>query len=249
MKKYIAYFDYLGFKQVVENNDIEQLKHIVSNNLRDIEAGLGKGKTKKTKHGVIADLTQSKINCINFSDTVIFWSNDDSIESLVEILEVSYRYNWQSIDFTFPVRGALLFDEIHNLNFQHNNYGGGTYNINSVIGKGIVNAHFKAESQLWAGTVIDETFVQEIRNRGYNPSDFLKPFAKLFPVPYKDQKVIQDEYVLCIIEGEEIPQIAYENYKNEIINNFKAYNKSIDNLDVKVKIENTLSFLKSFCKE
>ena len=86
MNRFIAYFDYLGFKKFIENNTLDYQKRIVVNNFRDIENALGKGKTKPAKYGVIADLSESKINCINFSDTVVFWTNDDSIDSLIEIL-------------------------------------------------------------------------------------------------------------------------------------------------------------------
>jgi hypothetical protein len=46
MKKFIAYFDYLGFKQFIDNNDLEYQRKIVGNNFRDIESALGQGKSK-----------------------------------------------------------------------------------------------------------------------------------------------------------------------------------------------------------
>ena len=94
MKKFIAYFDYLGFKQFIENNDLDYQKRIMENNFRDIENALGQGKLKQPTHGAIADLANSNINCINFSDTIVFWTNDDSESSLIEIIEVAYKFNW-----------------------------------------------------------------------------------------------------------------------------------------------------------
>ena len=102
MNCFIAYFDYLGFKEFIENNDLDYQKKIIGNNFRDLESALGQGKIKDVHHGVIADLSNSKINCINFSDTVVFWTNDDSNESLKELLDVSYKFNWQAVDFFFP---------------------------------------------------------------------------------------------------------------------------------------------------
>lgn len=101
MKKFIAYFDYLGFKQFIENNDLQYQKRIMGNNFRDIESAITQGKSVEAPHGVIADLSNHKVNCINFSDTVVFWTNDDSIQSLSEILEVAYKFNWQATTFFF----------------------------------------------------------------------------------------------------------------------------------------------------
>ena len=77
MKKFIAYFDYLGFKQFIENNDLSYQKSTVNMIFRDIESALSGGKTKDAPQGRIFDIAKSNINCINFSDTVVYWTNDD----------------------------------------------------------------------------------------------------------------------------------------------------------------------------
>jgi hypothetical protein len=245
MSSFIAYFDYLGFKKFIENNTLDYQKRIVGNNFRDIESALGKGKTKPAKYGVIADLSESKINCINFSDTVVFWTNDDSTDSLVEILEVAHKFNWQAIDFFFPARGAIVYGEIVYIDFKQKNSTGGVYNINSVFGKGLVKAHEKAEMQHWAGTVFDESFINELVSRGYNPSDFLEPFAKKYIVPYKNKENNKEEYVMNIIQGT-LNSVALKNYGDGIKSNFSSHNKSIDNKDVQEKLSNTLKFLESY---
>jgi hypothetical protein len=245
MKKFIAYFDYLGFKQFIDNNDLDYQRRIVGNNFRDIESALGQGKTKEASHGYIADLSNSRINCINFSDTVVFWTNDDSEASLMEILEVAHKFNWQAIDFFFPARGAVVYGEIVYVDFKQKNEAGGLYNINSVFGKGLVRAHEKAEKQHWAGTVLDDSFIDELVNRGYDIDSFLKPYAKKFKVPYKNGLEIPDEFVMRIIKGQ-LNDEAFKNYGNGIRENFASHNKSTDNQDVKEKIENTINFLASF---
>jgi hypothetical protein len=245
MKKFIAYFDYLGFKQFIENNDLNYQKKVVGDNFRDIESALGKGKYKEAPHGVIADLSYSKINCINFSDTVVFWTNDDSENSLLEILEVAHKFNWQAIDFFFPARGSVVYGEIEYVDFKQKNEAGGLYNINSVFGKGLVKAHEKAEKQHWAGTVIDDSFIKELISRGYDIETFLKPYAKKFKVPYKNGFELPDEFVMRIIKGQ-LNDEAFKNYGNGIRENFARHNKLVDKQDVRDKIENTIKFLASF---
>lgn len=83
MERFIAYFDYLGYKEFILNNDSKHLRTRAGHILRDIEASLGQGKYKEPHNGIIvADLSETRINCLNISDTVIFWTNDNSIESL-----------------------------------------------------------------------------------------------------------------------------------------------------------------------
>lgn len=245
MKRFIAYFDYLGFKQFIDNNDLDYQHKIVTNNFRDIESALGQGKFKKAPHEVIADLSNSKINCINFSDTVVFWTNDDSEGSLIEILEVAHKFNWQAIDFFFPARGSVVYGEIVYVDFKQKNEAGGLYNINSVFGKGLVKAHEKAEKQHWAGTVLDDTFIEELARRGYDIDNLLMPYAKKYKVPYKNGYHNSEEFAMCIIKGK-LNEEAFKNYGNGIRENFARHKKSVDSQDVQEKIENTIKFLASF---
>lgn len=245
MNRFIAYFDYLGFKEFIENNDLEYQKRIVGNNFRDMENALGLGKLKDASHGVIADISNSQINCINFSDTVVFFTNNTSEASLIEILEVAYKFNWQAIDFCFPVRGALVYGELVYIDYKQKNSGGGIYNVNSVFGKGLVKAHLRAEYQHWAGTVLDESFISEIAKRGHNVDEFLLPYAKKFKVPYKDEVERTEEFVLNIIKGT-LNDEALKNASKRIRDNFAQYHKSVDDDRVQQKISNTIRFLESY---
>lgn len=248
MNRFIAYFDYLGYKQFIENNDFKETCRIMGFNYRDMEHALGQGKRADTPLGKIADLAGSQIKCINFSDTVIFFTVDTSDSSLVEILKVSYLFNWKSIIYTFPVRGSLTYGEMKYVDHQRGEgeYGK-VFNINSVFGKGLVNAHYKAEAQEWAGTVIDSSFTSEIEKRGYNLQEFLFPYAKKFKVPYSKKIVeyIEDEYVLKIVE-EQLDEKTFKNVSQRIRENFAQYNKSIADDRVQQKISNTLQFLESY---
>jgi hypothetical protein len=245
MNRFIAYFDYLGFKEFIENNDLANQNRIVGNNFRDMENALGQGRFKDAPQGVIADISKSQINCINFSDTIVFFTNDTSETSLIEILEVAYKFNWQAIDFCFPVRGSLVFGEMVYVDFKQNNGGGGIYNINSVFGKGLVKAHLRADEQHWAGTVLDESFTTEIVNRGHNLDEFLLPYAKKYKVPYKTGGERTDEYVMNIVKGT-VNAMALKNMSKNIRDNFAQYNKSVSDDGVQQKISNTLRFLESY---
>ena len=122
--------------------------------------------------------------------------------------------------------------------------GGGVYNLNSVYGKGLVTAHLRADEQHWAGTVLDNSFITEIINRGYNIDDFLLPYAKKYKVPYKNDGR-NEEYVLNIVKGP-LNKHFFENLSKSIRDNFAQYNKSVSDVRVQQKISNTIRFLESY---
>ena len=248
MKKFIGYFDYLGFKDFILNNDLEYQNRIMNNIFRDIESALGNGKFKEAIIGVIADLSDSKINCINFSDTVVFWTNDDSLDSLRELLEVTFQFNYQAIKYFFPVRGSIVFGDIVHADFRQKNEVGGFYNLNSIYGNGLVNAHIKTEYQDWAGSVIDQTVINVLLAREINPEEFLNQYAKKYNIPYKPgYEVDFEEFALCLGKGY-LNDEAFKNISTDIERNFADHKKSIDNPGVRIKLDNTIKFLKSFIK-
>lgn len=246
MRKFIAYFDYLGFKDFIENNDADFQHRIMHNNFRDIEIALADGKTKSATRGVISDMDSSVVNCMNFSDTIVFWTKDDSDESLQEILRVAYRFNWHSNGYTFPVKGTIVHGEIFHADFRQENKGGGLYNVNSLYGKGLVEAYLKTENQHWAGAVIDQSVINVIGDRGQDATAVLEPFAVEYMVPYKKQSEGQQkEFALQLVKGK-LTVEAFANVSKNIERNFGEYNKRTDHPKVQEKLQNTIAFLKTF---
>jgi hypothetical protein len=244
---FLAYFDYLGFKDFIEKNEPEYQKKIVNNIFRDIEGALGQGKVVETEHGYIADLSDLRINCINFSDTVIFWTDANGVDNLNDLLGVALRFNWTCIDYFFPVRGCIVFDDIIHYKFDHVSKKGGTYGVNSIIGKGLVKAHQKAESQNWAGTVIDDTILKYLEDVAVNVDEFLSPYAKPYKVPYHSDMDNEEEWVLHLVTSKgKMHDEAFQNMCRNITENFAAHNKRTDSASVQIKLKNTIAFLRSY---
>ncbi|MGE9313385.1 hypothetical protein ACLOAU_17175 [Niabella sp. CJ426] len=246
-KKFIAYFDYLGYKEFILNNSSDHLKTRAGHILRDIEISLGQGKYLPLQHGaIVADLSSTRINCLNISDTVIFWTNDDSIESLEELLLVAYEFNWREILYSFPVRGIICYDEMEMISSQQKNMAGAIYSPNLIYGKGLVQAHLKADNLSWAGSVVDETVIEQIKDKVDIPS-FLSPFAKLYTAPYKNPEIYgnAEEYTLNLIKGD-LDKESFNNVEQGIIAAFRNDNKSIDNPRVQEILKNTIVYLKTY---
>lgn len=245
MKKFIAYFDYLGFKDFIEKNDLDFQIQIMNNNFRDIEDGIAKGKLRQGKHGgYIADLSLSTLNAINFSDTIVIWTNDDSLDAFLELVEAAYRFNHRSVTLTFPIRGMIVLDELESVSFNYTNNVGGTYNINSVFGKGLVKAHLQAEQQQWAGTVIGEEIIEKFKKEGVDIDQVLKPFAQRYKVPYKKPfDIPYEEYALKLATG--INDLSFKNVSRGIVDNFSQYNKDASHESTQQKLSNTIAYLGS----
>jgi len=106
MKAFIGYFDLLGFKEFVQKNDQETQSRGMYNLFRDIGNAAANGKILKFPNGgFVPDLTDSEVRVLNFSDTVIFWTKNDTYKSLSEILEVVFFFNHTSTIHFFPARG------------------------------------------------------------------------------------------------------------------------------------------------
>lgn len=247
MKSFIAYFDFLGFQNFIEKNDLTTQKKVMGQIYRDIELAMGVARKNFLNSGrnAIPDISESKLNCINFSDTVVFWTLDDSESSLSELIKVAHEFNRRAIESTFPVRGSIVFGEIiHNL-YDDRNINGAQYAINSVFGYGIIIAHQKTQRQNWAGTVLDNSLIEELQQKGYNVDEYLRKYATRYRVPYKKNIELNDEFVLNLITGSSNDK-AIENVKRYIRENFSRHNKAVDAPDIQEKLTNTFFFLESY---
>lgn len=240
MGRYIAYFDYLGYKQFIENNTADYLDKMTSNILRDIEDALGQGKHLEGRlpGTVVADITTTRIFAINFSDTVLFWTNGDSQAEFSELLEVAFRYNSLSNRFFFPVRGTIVFGELnHRWGHLENEFGGG-FRVNQVYGKGLVRAHEKAENMSMAGCIVDSSVIERI-----NDIHLLDGYVIQHLVPYKKMEAKQrEEYLLRLFKGESNTELL-SNTEESIQSAFQGHNKRIDNDRVRDILKNTIAFL------
>lgn len=244
---FIAYFDFLGFKEFILNNtDENELMRRMGHIFRDIEFALGQGKVQASKNGVIlADLSNSKINALNISDTVVFWTNDTTLESLDELIKVAYEFNWKENLYNFPVRGSISKGSIRIVNGTNKNDLGGSYGVSCLYGKGIVNAHLKAESQDWARTVIDGSIIEEFSGE-QEAFSFLEPYVVKYKVPYKEGIIHNTEEYVFRLTKSKLNKVAYGNAKNDIERVFAQDNKSTSHPSVQRKIKNTIDFLSIF---
>lgn len=247
MKTYLAYFDLLGFKDFIEHNGFSDQGKGIRTIIRDIKNALSDGTLQKAQDRSVPDFTKTSIQVLNFSDTIIFWTKDDSEQSLNEILQVAYKYNQSSTIYSFPARGALTFGEIRFLKESIKNNIGGAFYLDSIVGKGLVDSYLLAESTEWSGAIIDSSVVNKISNFGKIPHEFLKSYAKTHQIPFKNE-MYQNRFAfkLCV---EPINNRTFLNYSKRIEENFSNYNKRVESVEVQRKLTNTIDFLRTAIKQ
>ncbi len=239
---YLAYFDLLGFKEFIENNDGQYIEVRMQQIFLDLERCQSLGKvTPPVGHMVFSDLSESTLNSINISDTILFWTNDCSKESLKEIMEVAFRFNYMMNINNFPMRGVLVKGEIQVVRNHTKTAAGGSKSVQCIFGKGLVDAHLKAESQDWAGAFIDQSVINDIESHPDTIEDLKKKAIK-YSIPYKNG--YKEEYAFR-------PMINLKNTNDGVSSTcervdrvFESDNKPTDNEAVQRKLRNTKAFIK-----
>ncbi len=253
METYIAYFDILGFKEFIENNDKEYIIEKFSDIFIDSQLAVSDEKIIEDDLGIAPDLSNAEVNCLHVSDSIIFWTKDGSEESFKQIVDVCHTFYWRCMQRTFPIRGCLVLGSIEYQPFQIPNLNGATFDNSSLYGKGLIDAYIKAERQDWAGCYIDKSAIDSVNVQIiYNLINSNK--IVYYAVPHKDG-TSSYEHTIRIISSN-LTNVAFSNLSKIVERLFTDHMNGKPITDsVKRKMFNTTKFLEFFrtegdkCKE
>ena len=171
-KCFLAYFDILGYKNRIKGRNLEQ----------EYQEYLKWIENVKGKSGCfIEEVDETKIDFIYFSDTYVFYSNDDSRISFLAITSASYYFmlfaSIKSIPY-FPMRGAICYGDFKS-DRKNNIY----------VGKALRDAYELENKQEWMGCCLSQECVEQAKNYPHfkmleNPGIIVK-----YPVPFKKGKI------------------------------------------------------------
>ena len=160
---WIAYFDVLGFSYLVESFDVEFIRKKFKEALKHSEQFNAICKFKF------------------FSDTFIFYTENDSLDSFLKIRDVTMFFF--SVMFTeyniphFPMRGCLNVGQLYS-----------NENDGIFFGQALIDAYHIAEWQNWIGFVLSKKAIKKIRE--YELSGTKTKNERWFQeynVPYKEE--------------------------------------------------------------
>lgn len=148
---YIALFDILGFKQTIEDISLSELKDIMGDDFTETLDVCVTYKTGKNKNVDIEgswkrhiELGNKECSFIRFSDTILFYNQDESIYSFFHVVLTSARLVSLMLLKGLPVRGAITKSELF---VDANN--------SLILGEGLIRAYELEKEQQWSGAIID----------------------------------------------------------------------------------------------
>jgi hypothetical protein len=239
-KCFFTYFDLLGYRNFLKNNPSETHEKVIHQFFVHIDSALNlRKKYKKANDGsYLNDLSGNRIHFANYSETVLMWTDGATKEEFTELLEISYECNWRMNLYHFPIRGALVYDELKTLQFNSTE---SNYHVNTFFGKGLINAHDLSENQQWAGMILDNSVFQVV-----NDLEKINEKCIKYSVPFKSGVIKMYAMKLVINLRSDL---CLKNTRRDIEENFKRFDKWDDNDEsLKAKLNNTFKFIE-FLKE
>lgn len=246
MKTFIAFFDVLGFKEFIYNNDLSEIKRLFNHLLRDSQTAIsGETYIEMNPGMIVPDLNNQKVNCLHISDSIVFWTNSDTEDDFLELVNVCYSFYWRSLQATFPLRGCLTYGEIdfnpHTFETQN---GVKFYNY-SLIGRGLVDAYLKSDNIEYAGCLLDELAIEKVSDKIINDLIYDQKIC-MYKVPFKKEE--RYEHVFRPVKGDH-NDVSFRNTATGIKRLFTYASKTeFDKMpeSVKKKLNNTIDFIGFF---
>ena len=216
-KKWVAYFDRLGFGNYSREHDL-------INVFCETCYWLTFAKQEGSDFG--------DVEFAWFSDTIIFYSTDDSPQSFLAVAGASRSFFDELLDFQIPVRGALAFGDF---------YADKTNNL--FLGKALVDACNYGEKFDWLGFVLHRSALERMAEVGQRVSDLA---YNRWDAEFKERntKLVTKESVLAYLVGPgSIMPVAGGNPYLEALEQMAARTECESH---KRKYENTIQFVKYF---
>mgnify|MGYP005725065419 CR=1 FL=1 len=139
-KRWFCYLDLLGFTNLVNDQNIQEVIPIYQKALSKLEQSA----SNKKSLGVIHSW---------FSDTFIIYSKNDNEEDFAHVEQASRLFFQGLILNKIPVRGALTHGALYSRSAK-----------NIFVGPALVDAYNYAEQQNWLGFILTPTVVERLKN-------------------------------------------------------------------------------------
>ena len=233
-KKFVAFLDILGFKDLVENNSAEALTAIYSEALAFAYSRSIEILDNDLRYG------DQKINSLIVSDSILFWSENNDVLSFSKMIVILHAFMFAAITEGIPLRGALEYDEL--VEVSPPNISKNLTNTTPIIlGKALVKGYTKESKQNWAGCTVSSECIERVTQqlKGNKEIELLDEFGYIikYKVPYKNGAMKEE----MVINWPKI--LHFKPDPARVRASFKLHSKNVDDWDVENKIRNTLDFL------
>lgn len=177
-KRYVAFFDVLGFTQAVKNNHREAWGALVDLRV-SMEDALRLFTTQT--HNLLLLPNSIRTQATNFSDSVMIFSLSDDTTDLHTILIESAHLFAKALARCVPLRGGISWGDF-SVNFEKNLF----------CGLPLIKAHEIGQKGQWSGIIVDENVAMAYQK---NPlTSFDKQVIVKRNVPIKSDVKENEEY-------------------------------------------------------
>ena len=236
---FIAYFDILGFKQMVNNTTAEELLRVINGFTFASQGSISEGKLFiRDDKSVVYDIRKSNIRCAHISDSIIFWSKSNTEGDFVDMIKLCQSFLLSTLLRSIPVRGCLTYGELFSKFDRIEDY----YS-SLLFGKGLVSAYTNAETLEFVGCVVDNSI-----NDVIFVEDLEKVKGCLFQIsdiPHKEGIIIDAKLIVKVKPN--MNKIVLENLSDCLKSSFTHYQKMEFNdlaKEIRAKYNNTIKLWK-----
>jgi len=230
---FVAFFDVLGFKNLVQKNNHEDLLEIYHESIYeslDMDDRISKP--------IISLITPIKekasldIKTFVVSDSIILIQEDLTFRGLCNLIAMAQRIVSMSFVNGIPLRGAISFGPITILQNSR-----GT----NIVGLGLVNAYQLEQTQAWAGGIVDKKCFEQFpfKRSEHLIKDLLKdkqnPLIIKYNIPLKDKKK-------RVGYGLTWPKNPLLRNQDDIINAFTMHSKDLPEDQKMTLIDNSVAY-------
>jgi|JI10StandDraft_1071094.scaffolds.fasta_scaffold554201_2 hypothetical protein len=235
---YVAFLDILGFSELVNNNNHDELVKLYK---ALIELPVKFLSQESATDDIIHEIFDTnEIKLVNISDSIVLWTKNSNEKSLWHLVNAVQLLLQLSMSLGIPLRGSIAKG---NITVLENN------NAISIVGKGLVSAYQAESKQKWSGCTIDSNIVE-----------YLKSYKK---VVEEGTNIIALERLNLIVQTKIPIQNGYKDgyavnwaknsnlTENQIIDSFSMYNKRKNETNeiyrkTQCKIKHTIDFFRQF---
>jgi len=236
-KKFIVFLDILGFKDLVKNNTHGVLLDIFKKFLFLNQYKLANGQINQSasSQDELFNTDISKVHLISISDSIVLYSNDDSIDSFINIVNAASTLLNVGLKEGLPLRGGIscgefsaILKEPINQKFD--------FSRQLLLGKALIDAYELESLQDWSGCVIQEECISNFTSTEEKAKlNFIinNHIIKKYNVPLKEEHK----------EFNVVNWINDTSFTEQIIRDaFSKHNKNSNTVSVQSKIQNTIDF-------
>ncbi len=230
---FVAFFDILGFKNMVEKNSHEDLMEIYEEYLYE-NLNLTENLFDPIYQIITPESEKKSLDIRTFviSDSIILVQNDMSQRGFLNLVAKCQVLLSSSLSDGIPLRGALSYGPVTIIENQR-----GT----TIVGRGLTKAYTLESIQQWSGGIIDKECFDLFP--GVNAQQFIQklienkenPLIIKYNIPLKENKFVSGF-------GFNWPQYNLLKNENDVLCAFTKHKKEVASEKEKLMIENTIKY-------